>query len=310
MMLKSGDTIALVALSSPLVAGQSATAIQRALEVRGYRVWMGESLSASTPCGYAAAPPEIRANDLHRAFCDPEVNILWCVRGGSSSAQILPLLDYDRIAAHPKPFIGFSDVTSIHIALQQRCHFPTFYGPTANRIFQWGEADFSWKSLRAALQTRDSMMHWENPPGEMAEVLRPGEAQGVVRGGNLSLIAASLGTPWQMDARGCILFLEDVGESVYALDRMLTQLRYAGIFDAAAGVLLGTFTDCRNAYCDSYGPAELLRDFFADYPKPVIANVRSGHCTPMVTLSLGKFYRIIGHSAGARPEASPLPALR
>ena len=107
-------------------------------------------------------------------------------------------------------------------------------------------------------------------------------------------MTASLATPWEIDTTGRVLYLEDVGEAVYALERMLTQLRWAGVLDKAAAVVLGPFTNCRNAYREDYGPEALLRDFFADYPKPVIANVRSAHCMPMVTLPLGACCRVDG----------------
>ena len=170
----------------------------------------------------------------------------------------------------------------------------TYHGPTANRVFGWGEGDgFSWPSLCRALGEWEELAV-ENPPGEPIVALRPGQAEGRLTGGNLSLVAASLGTPWQIDARDKILFLEDVGEGVYALERMLCQLRYAGILDRAAAVVFGPFTSCRNAYREDYGPLELLRDFFAEYPKPVIANVRSAHCMPMVTLPLGACCQVDG----------------
>ncbi len=170
----------------------------------------------------------------------------------------------------------------------------TYHGPTANRVFGWGEGDgFSWPSLCRALGEWEELAV-ENPPGEPIVALRPGQAEGRLTGGNLSLVAASLGTPWQIDARDKILFLEDVGEGVYALERMLCQLRYAGVFDQAAGVVLGDFTRCRNSYREDYGPGELVRDFFGDYPKPILSNVRSAHVSPMVTLPMGAWCRVDG----------------
>ena len=136
----------------------------------------------------------------------------------------------------------------------------------------------------------------ENPPGESIRVLRPGRAQGELAGGNLSLVAASLGTPWQVDAKDRILFLEDVGEAVYALDRMLSQLQYAGILEDAAGIIFGDFSNCRNAYREDYGPPALLRDFTAGWRKPVLYNVRSAHCSPMATLPLGAVCIIDGNT--------------
>ena len=134
----------------------------------------------------------------------------------------------------------------------------------------------------------------QNPPGEEMKALRPGKACGRLTGGNLSLIAAGMGTPWQINAKDCVLYLEDVGEGVYSLDKMLRQLQYGGILDAAAGLVFGAFTNCTNAYRADYGPEDLLQDFFSNWPKPVLYNLRSAHCTPMVTLPLGTCCAIDG----------------
>lgn len=291
--LEKGGTILLVSLSSPLPEEQPVEKIAGAVERLGFRVKIGASCYTSTPCGYAAAPPEVRAADLNGGFADPAIDAIWCTRGGSTAWQILYLLDYPAIAAHPKPFIGFSDDTTLHLAIRQRCGFVTFHGPTANRIFGWEEDRFSWQSLWSALEMGNCLAI-TNPPGEEIRTLRPGRTCGRLTGGNLSLVTTSLGTPWQIDARNGILFLEDVGEDVYALEEMLWQLKAAGVLDSAAGLVFGAFTQCRNAYRADYGPEELLRDFFAGWRKPVLYNVRSAHCSPMVTLPMGTMCTIDG----------------
>ncbi len=292
--LKPGGTVFLTAPSSPLSDSQPAADIAAAVERLGFRAVVGAScIAPATARGYAAAPPAVRAAELNRAFADPGVDAVWCVRGGSTAWQLPPLLDAGCIAAHPKPFIGFSDVTTLHLFLQRRCGLVSFHGPTANRILSWGGDDFSWRSLRAAL-SMGPCLPLENPPGEPVRVLRPGRARGRLTGGNLSLVVQTLGTPEQIDARGRILFLEDVGEAVYAIERMLHQLCRAGVLGAAAGLLFGDFTGCRNAYRAEYGPEALLADFFRDWPGPVVCNVRSAHCTPMATLPLGAVCRVEG----------------
>ena len=286
--LRKGDILALISPSSPLQAQEPVEAIAAAVEALGFRVWVGDSCRGAAPSGYAAASPEVRDRDIHRAFSDPEIKGIWCTRGGSTAWQLLPLLDYGLIRANPKAFIGFSDVTSLHLALQQRCGLVTFHGPTANRTLRWGEGTdtFSWPALRSVLGM-EGEMRVQNPPGEEIISLRPGRAEGELIGGNLSLVAASVGTPWQIDTKERILYLEDVGEAVYSLERMLCKLKYAGIFDSAAAVMLGAFTSCRNAYREDYGPDELMSDFFAEFDKPVLYNIRSAHCDPMVTLPMG-----------------------
>lgn len=292
--LKPGGTVFLTAPSSPLSDSQPAADIAAAVERLGFRAVVGAScIAPATARGYAAAPPAVRAAELNRAFADPGVDAVWCVRGGSTAWQLPPLLDAGCIAAHPKPFIGFSDVTTLHLFLQRRCGLASFHGPTANRVLSWGGDDFSWRSLRAAL-SMGPCLPLENPPGEPVRVLRPGRARGRLTGGNLSLVVQTLGTPEQIDARGKILFLEDVGEAVYAIERMLHQLCRAGVLGAAAGLLFGDFTGCRNAYRAEYGPEALLADFFRDWPGPVVCNVRSAHCTPMATLPVGAVCRVEG----------------
>lgn len=289
-----GDLVALVCPSSPLMEGKSIEEIAQAVEALGFRVRLGDSCRSGTDRGYAAAPAAVKARDINRAFADPAVKAVWCVRGGSTAWQLLPLLDYARIAQNPKPFIGFSDVTTLHLAINRRCGLATFHGPTANRIPDWtGADDFSRRSLWRML-SMESALTVENPPGEPIRTLCPGRAAGELTGGNLSLVSISLGTPWQVEAKGRILYLEDVGEAVYSLDRMLSQLQYAGILDDAAGLVFGAFSNCRNAYRASYGPEDMLREFFTGWRKPVLYNVRSAHCSPMVTLPLGAMCAVDG----------------
>ncbi len=283
-----GDTVALVATSSPpspKQAAQTVAATVAELERRGYRVWQAPSLRASTERGYAVAPAEMRADDLNEAFRDPEYKAVWVIRGGSTAMEMLPLLDYGMIRENPKPFIGFSDVTALHAVLPERCGFVTYHGPVAKYLAE-GLDDFSVESLFRTVAMEGDLAV-ENPPGVPLYAVRPGRAEGELTGGNLSLVSALMGTPYQLNTGGKLLFLEDVGESVYRLDRMLCQLKYGGLLEEAAGVVLGDFTNCRNAYNESYGPAELMRDFFADYAKPVLAGLKCGHCRPLVTLPIG-----------------------
>lgn len=291
--LKKGDTILLVSPSSPLSAQQPVEDIAAEVEKLGFQVRIGDSCRSSTPSGYAAAPAAVRAADLNRGFTDPGIDAIWCTRGGSTAWQLLDLLDYAAIAAHPKPFIGFSDVTTLHLAITQRCGFVTFHGPTANGTLKWKDDPFSWESLWAALEM-GRCLSIRNPAGEEIKTLHPGRACGRLTGGNLSLVTTSVGTPWRIDAGDCILYLEDVGEEVYALEEMLWQLKASGVLDSAAALVFGAFTACRNEYRADYGPEELLRDFFAGWKKPILYNVRSAHCRPKVTLPMGTVCEIDG----------------
>ena len=291
--LRQGGTVLLIAPSSPLTEDQPVEAVAAAVERLGFRVEIGASCTAEpSPSGYTV-PPEIRAGDINRGFADPSVDAIWCVRGGEAAWQILPYLDCACIAANPKPFIGFSDITTLHLAIRQRCDLVTFHGPNANEVLRWDEDNFSWPSLLAAMDLGKRRVI-KNPPGEPVKTLRPGKACGVLTGGNLSLVTQTMGTPEQIDACGKILYLEDVGEEVYALERMLNQLLRAGILESAAGLVFGAFTKCPNHRREDYGPEELLRELFGRWPKPVLYNLRSAHCRPMVTLPLGAMCTIDG----------------
>ena len=149
---RPGDLIALVCPSSPLAEGKPVEVIAEAVEALGFQVRIGASCRSGTDCGYAAAPASVKARDINEAFADPAVKAVWCVRGGSTAWQIPPLLDYDAIARNPKPLIGFSDITTLHLAVNRRCGLVTFHGPTANRVPDWTAGDsFSWRSLQNAL---------------------------------------------------------------------------------------------------------------------------------------------------------------
>lgn len=286
-ILQRGDTVALVAPASP-ASPERWRGAKRALERLGYQVRLGERRSAA-PSGYAAGTPGERAAELNRLFADPEIRGIWCVRGGYTAASLLPLLDYEGIARTPKVFVGYSDITCLHTAINQRCGFVTYHGPMGATDLAEQSHPETLASLGAALAGED---RFRNPGGTPLTGLRRGEARGVLTGGNLTLIASRLGTPWALEPEGKLLFLEEVGEPVPALERLLTQLADAGVFDRAAGVLLGSFSECKNRFWPEYGPMELFRDFFRDYPKPVLAGLRCGHCCPNGTLPLGRMCRV------------------
>lgn len=286
--LKKGDTVALISPCSPPSPAwvrQKVSDCVEKLQQMGFHVWQGESLMGETPCGYSAAPDEVKLRDLHHAFASDEIQGIWCIRGGSTASRLLPQLDYELIAAHPKPFVGLSDITALQLSFAKNCGFVTYHGPVARYLAE-GIDEYSMERLWAALEMENSLPYVE-PEGYPVITLRSGKARGEFIGGNLSLVSGLVGTPYLPGLKGRILFLEEVGESVYRIERMMMQLKYAGILDAVEGIVFGDFVRCRNAYREDYGPAELLRDFFQDYPKPVLCNVKAGHGRPNATLPLG-----------------------
>ena len=253
----------------------------RALEEMGYRVRPGESLSAP-PDDWRAGPAGRRARELEEAFADPEIRAVWCVRGGYGATELLPLLDYGCISAHPKPLIGYSDITALHLAVQRRCRMVTFHGPMAADLAA-ADPDTREK-LAHALAWTGERTRWTLPSGWHPETLAPGRASGRLVGGNLSLVAALAGTPWAAQAAGSILLLEEVNEPPQRLARLLFQLAASGILTRAAGILLGQFTRCDGAHGDAH---TLLTEYFSGWPQPVLAGLPVGHGRPNGTLPLG-----------------------
>lgn len=286
--LRPGDTIALTAPSSP-VSGEEAERCAACIQELGYRVKTGESLRNSLH-GYLAGTGESRAAELNAMFADPEVRAIFCVRGGDTSAHAVEHVDLAAVAANPKIFVGYSDITNYH-TLFNRAGLVTIHGPMVKSNMIGGFDDYSREALWKILDMDESAI-LENPPGTEIKAARPGSARGRLTGGNLSLITSMLGTPYQIDAKGKILFIEDVNENVPHVDRMLRHLRFSGKLDEAAGVIVGSFEGCVNEKDPGYGLEELVLEFFADYAKPVLYNVQAGHCFPTATLPLGAMCEI------------------
>lgn len=285
--LKFGDTLGFIA---PSGAVRTEGAIERAVketERMGFKVKLGES--AGQKYGYLSGSDEVRARDINNMFADDEVDAIVCLRGGYGAMRILDQLDYEMIARHPKIFMGFSDITALHIALLNRCDLATFHGPMA--AANWAGSpldDFSRESMYRALMSTEPVGELRNPEGYLRQTVNPGQAEGQLVGGNLMLIASSLGTPWEIDTKGRIIFIEEVGERTYCVDRMLTQLRLAGKFEDCAGVVFGDFADCPVEYPE-FGLTleEIIRDVVAPSGKPIFTGLRCGHCTPKLTLPFG-----------------------
>ncbi|MGN1021425.1 MAG: LD-carboxypeptidase [Aristaeellaceae bacterium] len=285
--LKPGDTLGLIAPSGVI---RREGAIERAVAetVRmGFRVRLGESLGQKY--GYLSGPDEVRARDVNAMFADDGVDAIICIRGGYGAMRLLDRLDYDMIARHPKIFVGYSDITALHIALLERCGLVTFHAPMA--VSDWSDGpldDFSREWMDRVLMHAQPAGELLNPPDYPRQTVHPGQAEGLLVGGNLTLIAGSLGTPWELDTKGRILFIEEIGESTYRVDRLLTQLRNAGKFADCAGVVFGDFAKCTMEYPDyALTLEEVIRDVVAPCGKPVFTGLRCGHCSPKLTLPLG-----------------------
>jgi len=285
--LRPGATIGVVAPASPVTPERIEYGLQW-LRDHGYRVVTGPHLFAQR--GYLAGTDRERASDLLEMFARPEVEAIFCARGGYGTPRLLSLLDYDLIRENPKILLGYSDVTALHLAIQRQTGLVTFHGPMVESDPQVGFVDYNWLGVLRAIAAPSPLGLVENPPaGPALRVIRGGRAQGPLVGGNLSLICATMGTPYEIDTRGKILFLEDVGEAPYRMDRMLNQLLLAGKLQAASGIVIGESVGCEQAPGDrpSLTLYEVLADLLSSLGKPVLYGLAIGHGFYKATLPLG-----------------------
>lgn len=285
--LSFGDTIGLI---GPSGAIRTEGTLEKAIaetERMGFKVKIGESCGKRY--GSLSGTDELRARDVNNMFKDDSVDAIFCLRGGYGTMRMLDLLDYEAIAANPKIFLGYSDITAMHIAMLEKSNLVTFHGPMPASC--WSDApldDFSRESLYRTLMNTDPLDDIPNPVGHERHTVNPGVCEGQLVGGNLSLVTGVLGTPYELDTRGRILFLEDIGEYTYKLDHMFTHLRLAGKFDDCAGIVLGDYRNCEIEYPGfGFSLEELVRDIIAPCGKPIFMGLQAGHCTPKITLPLG-----------------------
>jgi len=252
---------------------------------------------------YFAGSPERRAEALHEAFEDEQATAIFCVRGGYGLTTVLPLLDPVRIAAHPKPVIGCSDVTVLLNWLVQTAGMTAIHGPMLGAL---GRGDVSGG---ARLK---SMLMEESQPVTLCSVLpeapdwcvAPGVGRGRALGGSLSMLAALCGTPWQVDTAGAVLFIEDVGERPYRIDRLLTQLASAGLFDDVAAVVVGDMVGCDDGDVLSWRHA--VDRVFRPKSVPVLAGISFGHAVPNLAIPLGVEVTVDAGSGWVQFQESPL----
>ena len=283
--LKKGDTIGLIAPSSPTSIENVEKAKKTIIDM-GFRVKVGNSPYENY--GYLSGVDKIRANDIEDMFRDDEVDGIICLRGGYGTPRILDHIDYDVVRENPKVFVGYSDITALHIAFNQIADLVTFHGPmvTSDMIDEFDE--FSKESLLENITNVEANRKIENPQGLKLSGINEGIAEGSIIGGNLSLIAATIGTPYEVDLKDKILFIEEIGEEPYRIDRMLNQMRLAGKFEETNGIILGDFKNCEcKKHSDSLTLEELVVEYIKPCKKPILFNLKSGHCVPMVTLPFG-----------------------
>jgi muramoyltetrapeptide carboxypeptidase len=269
--LKPGDTIGIVAPASN-IRRDLLEAGAAELHRLGFKTKSLDSIFTTQL--YFAGNDERRAEELNAMFADPEVKAIFAARGGYGSIRLLPLLDEAVIAAHPKIVMGYSDITTLLLYLQQRHRWVVFHGPMVTREFAGGEAqydrDLLWRVLCQA-----------QPAGQVdltgTEVLRPGVARGRLVGGCLPMLISSLRTSYELETQEAILFIEDYASKPYQVDRMIMQLRAAGKLDRVRGLIFGEMTDCIQHPQQGYTIIDVIEGCLADLRIPTLFGVRSGH---------------------------------
>ena len=293
--LRAGGRVGVVAPAGCVERKSLETGVE-AIRTAGFQVELSPNLFASN--GYLAGAAEGRAQDLLDFFQRRDIDAIFCARGGFGSVQLLPYLNV-KIGSYPKIFLGYSDVTILLNWLRQSCGLVTFHAPMVAM------------DLAQGLSAASAAHFWSLLMGEISgwkislgEVIRPGKVESELIGGCLSMLVTTLGTPYEIDTQGKLLFLEDVGEKPYRVERMLTHLKMAGKLEDVAGVLFGDFTDC-----ESDGPRglrEVTIDMFHDVSYPVVMGMKAGHGPENFALPLGVKMRLDGDAANLEMLEAPV----
>ncbi|MDG2397811.1 MAG: LD-carboxypeptidase [Candidatus Marinimicrobia bacterium] len=280
--LKRGHRIGVVSPSYWLEKkslGNAVTGFQK----KGYEVQLGDSVYLKD--GPFAGTPQQRANDINQMFSDPNIDAIFCARGGYGANRVLPLLDYDLIQSKPKIFMGYSDVTAFLTSITQKTGLVTFHGPMLS-TFKNTLVPYNLDTLVNVLSGKEDIRIVE--PNELkSTILKSGKAIGPLWGGNMCLLGNQLGTKNQLNTDGVILFIEDVDESLYAFDRMLFHMKEAGMFENIRGLIVGELTEMKDQAIP-FGKTtdEIILDVCGDLNIPIVTNFPCGHGNYQATLPI------------------------
>jgi muramoyltetrapeptide carboxypeptidase len=298
--LKAGDKVAVIAPSSAAEI-KNVNDAEKRIKASGLEPVMYPT--CYTRYGHLSAPDAERARDINEAFSDDAIKGIICLRGGYGTPRILGMIDYKTIKSNPKVFIGYSDITALHCAFNKICRMVTFHGPMAATEFGKVQEDtvsfekYTYDSLVNVIFKSEPIGKFMNPGAEDLKPIHGGKCEGELIGGNLTMLVSTLGSPYEVDAKGRILFIEEVDEPVYKIDRMLNSLALAGKFRDCEGIILGTFTNCireKKSYENGYDLPleEVIDNTIVPFGKPVIANLMAGHNLPQPTLPFGTHVKI------------------
>lgn len=289
--LKKGDRVGVITPAS-FINDKGLEQTVKNLEKLGLKVELSKHIRARH--GDFAGTDEQRLQDFHYMFSNTDIDAVWCARGGYGSARILPRLDYKLIRNNPKVFIGYSDITAMHCAIRKYSGLITFHGPVGSTEHTDYTLSELQKVLFEGLAPHKIMLSKANQTlaaeddTYQAKNLHEGVGEGELIGGNLSLLAGSVGTPYAPDIKGKILLIEDIGEKPYRIDRMLTSMRQAWPLNEVAAIALGVFNDCENKEgSQALSLQQTLKDRLADLNVPIIYGLSYGHIDNMCTLPIG-----------------------
>lgn len=277
--LHNGDAVALIAPGGPVTEKKIELAIANTKSF-GLTPVLGKNVRAKH--GHTAGTDAERLADLHEAFRNPSVKAIWCIRGGNGCNRLLPQLDYRLIRKNPKSLIGFSDITALSLGMYRKTGLISFHGP----IGAWDFTDIDRQHFQRILM--EPSKGYTIRGTEETEVWYGGKVSGKLIGGNLCLLAALAGTPYDVDYKNKIVFIEDIGEKPRKIDRMLTQLRQSNNLGKAAAIVLGQFRNCEaKEGDDSLTLLEVLKDRVMDFNVPVVYNFPFGHGKDLATFPVG-----------------------
>lgn len=311
--LSRGDTIGIVSPGKP-TDQKELGAIVANLKAKGFNVKV--AANATTRNGYLAGEDIERAQEFMRIWLDPEVKAVWSFAGGYGSGRMLEHIDFKKIKKHPKIFVGMSDITAIHAALQKETGFVSFLGPNLNQAFDLGKGEkvlkynqsWLWRSLSPKIPYNEGFS-FQYPLGRHQDrkALVKGIAQGELVGGNLAMVVSLIGTKWEVNTQGKLLILEDVNEKPYKIDRMLWQLQASGALDQPTGVILASWMGCQSKHpSSSLSLMEIFDHYFGNRNYPVLYGFPSGHLDYQATLPLGVQAEVDTEKATLRLLESPI----
>ena len=282
-------------------------------ESKGYRVKLAPNVFARDD--YVAGDARKRAADLNALFADPEVDVVQALQGGYGSAQTIPHLDFDAIAASPKPLVGFSDITALHVAIQRRTGLPTVYGNGLVGVGAAETTDFTRHRLLSVLRGEAAGEVPRNPDDPYVRAIRGGSVTARLLGGCLWLLLQTMGTPWEIDLEGAIFFFEDYKAPPYHIDGMLTQLGHAGKLDGVAGVVVGEMEGCdwgdlrpASDWARSRSLEDVLEEHLEPLGVPVLYRLPLGHGKHLASIPLGVRYTLDADRRTLTLEKSPFRA--